>query len=138
MPENYTNSEILDETEKIEEAEEEMAEEVEESASESVDLSRGTAYERETIINFNNAEKTASYYTLNYGKRQMLLQLAEEYPNDVKIVAQRDDMVEATLPKSWIKVRPPRKMTEEARQKMIERGKALAAKNFHKKKEKSV
>ena len=71
---------------------------------------------------------------MNYGKRQMLLRLAEEYPDDVKIVSQRDDMVEAILPKYWIKVRPPRKMTEEERQKLVERGKALAARAAEKRK----
>ena len=124
--EESKTAEMLDE-EEIDEAEDVAESEDDKAAS-------GTAYERETVINFNNAEKEASYYTLNYGKRQMLLRLAEEYPDDVKIVSQRDDMVEAILPKSWIKVRPPRKMTEEERQKLVERGKALAARAAEKRK----
>lgn len=128
MSEEIKSAETLDDVMDSEEATE-----VEEQGSD--DTFRGCAFERETIINFNNAEKTASYYTLNYGKRQMLLELAKEYPNDVKIIAQREDMVEATLPKSWIKVRPPRKMTEEERQKLVERGRALAAKSAAKRAE---
>ena len=128
MSEEIKSAEALDDVMDSEEATE-----VEEQGSD--DTFRGCAFERETIINFNNAEKTASYYTLNYGKRQMLLELAKEYPNDVKIIAQREDMVEATLPKSWIKVRPPRKMTEEERQKLVERGRALSAKSAAKRAE---
>ena len=128
MPEEIKTAEALDDV-----MDNEEVTEVEEQGSN--DTFRGSAFERETIINFNNAEKTASYYTLNYGKRQMLLELANEYPDDVKIIAQREDMVEATLPKSWIKVRPPRKMTEEERQKLVERGRALAAKSAAKRAE---
>lgn len=128
MPEEIKTAEALDDVMDSEEATE-----VEEQGNN--DTFRGSAFERETIINFNNAEKIASYYTLNYGKRQMLLELAKEYPDDVKIIAQREDMVEATLPKSWIKVRPPRKMTEEERQKLVERGRALAAKSAAKRAE---
>lgn len=85
------------------------------------------AYEKETVINFNNAEQNASCYTLNTHKRQMLLNLAEEYPDDVKIISKRDDMVEVTFPKKWVKIRPPRKLTEEQRVNAVERCRALAA-----------
>ena len=85
------------------------------------------AYEKETVINFNNAEQNASCYTLNTHKRQMLLNLAEEYPDDVKIISKRDDMVEVTFPKKWVKIRPPRKLTEKQRVNAVERGRALAA-----------
>lgn len=90
------------------------------------DLRFSIAAEKETIINFNNAEQEASYYTLNLNKRAQILQLAEEYPDDVHIIRQSDDMVEATLPKKWIKIRPPRKLTDEEREIMVERGKKLA------------
>lgn len=96
------------------------------------------AYEKETVINFNNAESTASYYTLNSAKRQMLLNLAKEYPDDVKITKKTDDMVEAVFPKSWIKVRPPRKLTDDQRAELVERGKALAAKRAAQKGQENV
>ena len=57
----------------------------------------------------------------------MLLNLAEEYPDDVKIISKRDDMVEVAFPKKWVKIRPPRKLTEEQRVNAVERGRALAA-----------
>lgn len=109
-------------------ADEDDIEDTEDTVNGSNDVNKfSAAYEKETVINFNNAEQNASCYTLNTHKRQMLLNLAEEYPDDVKIISKRDDMVEVTFPKKWVKIRPPRKLTEEQRVNAVERGKALAA-----------
>lgn len=109
-------------------ADDDDIEDAEDTIGDSNDVNKfSAAYEKETIINFNNAEQNASCYTLNTHKRQMLLNLAEEYPDDVKIISKRDDMVEVTFPKKWVKIRPPRKLTEEQRVNAVERGKALAA-----------
>lgn len=109
-------------------ADDDDIENTEDTIGDSNDVNKfSAAYEKETIINFNNAEQNASCYTLNTHKRQMLLNLAEEYPDDVKIISKRDDMVEVTFPKKWVKIRPPRKLTEEQRVNAVERGKALAA-----------
>lgn len=109
-------------------ADDDDIEDAEDTISDSSDVNKfSAAYEKETVINFNNAEQNASCYTLNTHKRQMLLNLAEEYPDDVKIISKRDDMVEVTFPKKWVKIRPPRKLTEEQRVNAVERGRALAA-----------
>lgn len=109
-------------------ADEDDIEDTEDTVNGSSDVNKfSAAYEKETVINFNNAEQNASCYTLNTHKRQMLLNLAEEYPDDVKIISKRDDMVEVTFPKKWVKIRPPRKLTEEQRVNAVERGRALAA-----------
>lgn len=109
-------------------ADDDDIEDAEATIGDSSDVNKfSAAYEKETVINFNNAEQNASCYTLNTHKRQMLLNLAEEYPDDVKIISKRDDMVEVTFPKKWVKIRPPRKLTEEQRVNAVERGKALAA-----------
>lgn len=109
-------------------ADDDDIEDAEDTVSDSNDVNKfSAAYEKETIINFNNAEQSASCYTLNIQKRQMLLNLAEEYPDDVKIISKRNDMVEVTFPKKWVKIRPPRKLTEEQRVNAVERGRALAA-----------
>lgn len=109
-------------------ADDDDIEDVEDTIGDSSDVNKfSAAYEKETVINFNNAEQNASCYTLNTHKRQMLLNLAEEYPDDVKIISKRDDMVEVTFPKKWVKIRPPRKLTEEQRVNAVERGRALAA-----------
>ena len=109
-------------------ADDDDIEDAEDTIGDSSDVNKFiAAYEKETVINFNNAEQNASCYTLNTHKRQMLLNLAEEYPDDVKIISKRDDMVEVTFPKKWVKIRPPRKLTEEQRVNAVERGRALAA-----------
>ena len=109
-------------------ADDDDIEDTEDTIGDSNDVNKfSAAYEKETIINFNNAEQNASCYTLNTHKRQMLLNLAEEYPDDVKIICKRDDMMEVTFPKKWVKIRPPRKLTEEQRVNAVERGRALAA-----------
>ena len=109
-------------------ADDDDIEDAEDTIGDSSDVNKfSAAYEKETVINFNNAEQNASCYTLNTHKRQMLLNLAEEYPDDVKIISKRDDMVEVTFPKKWVKIRPPRKLTEEQRVNPVERGRALAA-----------
>lgn len=83
-------------------------------------------YEKETIINFNDGEKSASYFTLNDAKKRMLLKLKEERPNEVTIKEMPGGGLEAVFPKDWVKVRPPRIMTDEQREKAVERGKKLA------------
>lgn len=109
-------------------ADDDDIEDAEDTIGDSSDVNKfSAAYEKETVINFNNAEQNASCYTLNTHKRQMLLNLAEEYPDDVKIISKRDNMVEVTFPKKWVKIRPPRKLTEEQRVNAVERGRALAA-----------
>lgn len=109
-------------------ADDDDIEDAEDTIGDSSDVNKfSAAYEKETVINFNNAEQNASCYTLNTHKRQMLLNLAEEYPDDVKIISKKDDMVEVTFPKKWVKIRPPRKLTEEQRVNAVERGRALAA-----------
>lgn len=109
-------------------ADDDDIEDAEDTIGDSSDVNKfSAAYEKETVINFNNAEQNASCYTLNTHKRQMLLNLAEEYPDDVKIISKRDDMVEVIFPKKWVKIRPPRKLTEEQRVNAVERGRALAA-----------
>ena len=73
-------------------------------------------WERETIITFNDAEKKASYYTCNKARMEQLKELAKEYPDAVKITRDEDWCMEADMPKKWVKIKPPRKLTEEQKQ----------------------
>ena len=79
-----------------------------------------TLYERETIINFNEAEPTAGIYTHNVALRNKLLKLSHTEP-DLKVIRRGEDMLEVEVPKKWIKVSPPKKLSEETRRKMAER-----------------
>lgn len=74
-------------------------------------------YEKETIISFNEAERTANVYTFNAALRRKLETLAQERPTECSIEKRASDYIEGTVPKAWVKIRPPRacNMTDEQR-----------------------
>lgn len=64
-----------------------------------------TNVERETVINFNEAEQTADVYTYNGALKRRLSKLCESRPDEVK--HEKTDQyggMSFTVPKSWIKV----------------------------------
>ena len=88
-----------------------------------IDLS---LYEQETIINFCEEEKTAGIYTHNKILCQKLAALARDRPEDCRLVkaSRSGRAVDYTIPKSWIKIVPPRTASEaqkEASRKAIEK-----------------
>ena len=82
-------------------------------------------YEQETILNFNDKEKTASVYTHNRALQRGLQKLVEERPEECKLdgVCRDGQAVSFPVPKRWIKVASPRKrqMTDEQRNAASER-----------------
>ena len=90
--------------------------------------SRWNGYERETIINFNEAEDTASVYTHNSRLINRLDVLSSEN-QAVACVREADGMREYLIPKTWVKVLPPRQLSAETRAKLSENAKA----RFHNK-----
>lgn len=85
-----------------------------------------TRYEQETIINFNEEEKTASVYTHNAPLRRRLEQLAQERPEDCRLFKSCHDgqAAEYYIPKSWIKIRPPRVASEAQKEALAKARKA--------------
>ena len=75
---------------------------------------RLTNIEKETVINFNEAERMASVYTHNGPLRRRLEQMAQERPEDCRLFKTCHDgqAVEYYIPKSWIKILPPRVASE--------------------------
>ena len=68
-----------------------------------------TKIEQETIINFNEAERTASIYTHNEALKRQLLELCQSHPEQVRqTAANRWGGLTFELPKKWLKVSPPR------------------------------
>lgn len=58
--------------------------------------------------------------------KSKLLQLAEEYPNEVRIMAEnKDGSLYAHTPVKYIKISPPKKMSEEQREAASERFKQM-------------
>ena len=77
-----------------------------------------TLYERETIINFNEADAVAGIYTHNIALSNKLLKLSQT-ESDLRIVRQTSDSLEVEVPKKWIRVSPPKKLSTESKQTAI-------------------
>lgn len=70
---------------------------------------RLTNIEKETVINFNEAERTASVYTHNEALKRQLLELCQSHPEQVRQSAANVwGGLTFELPKKWLKVSPPR------------------------------
>lgn len=77
--------------------------------------------EQETIINFNEAERTASVYTHNAALKRQLLVLCQTYPAQVRqTAANRWGGLTFELPKKWLRVTPPRVLSP-AQRAVLER-----------------
>lgn len=73
-----------------------------------------TRLEQETIINFNEAEPTATIYTHNGALTRKLETLADQRPTEAKRGrAFSDGGREYIVPKRWVKVNASRILTEE-------------------------
>lgn len=81
-----------------------------------------TNYEKETIINYNNEERTAQVFTYHRALQNKLNKLLGVNP-DISVLRKGDEWTEYIVPKSWIKVSPPRQVnyTDEQRAAMAER-----------------
>jgi hypothetical protein len=86
-------------------------------------------WERETIISFNDDEKTAEVYTCNYAWMRKMDKLCEEFPET--FVLKRQDAHSKTydIPKKFVAIRKPRILTDEQKQKQAERMRIMHAKN---------
>ena len=87
-----------------------------------------TKYEQETIINYNNEEKTASIFTYDKSLIRKLDKRLDEM-SDMKLIRRGEDFAEYSLPKKWIKVAFPRQYSDEQRAEMAERMKAARTMN---------
>lgn len=76
----------------------------------------------ENVIEFLNNEKTV---TVSFCSRKWInktKRLHEKNPNEVKIIAEnKDGSICATLPVKYLKISPPRKISEEQKQAAGER-----------------
>ncbi len=76
-----------------------------------------TNIERETVICFNEAEKTAEVFTYRPSLIRQLDGLTEERPTEAtRVKANKEGGVTYTIPKAWVKIRPKRILTEEQRE----------------------
>jgi len=92
-----------------------------------------TNYERETIINYNEGEDTASVYTHSPKLRRRLEKLAQERPKECRLFKVthfgKTEAVEYYIPKAWIKINPSRILSETEKEQRRAAAKANFAKN---------
>lgn len=84
--------------------------------------------ERETIISYNQLEKTGNVYTFDPKVIDRLNKEAKERPEDCKVIKEGPEgAMEYEVPKKWLRPRPSRKMeyTEEERAEMSARMKKI-------------
>lgn len=79
--------------------------------------------ERETIITYNEQEKTAVVYTCSPSLIRRLEGLTTARPDECRLLRRMPDGVgiEYEVPKKWVKVSPPRFVSEETRAATAER-----------------
>lgn len=82
-------------------------------------------YEKETIVNWNQAEKVAYVYTHDGPLIRKLEQWSKEHPDECRLerTSHEGQAVDYIVPRSWIHVYPPRKsapMSEERKEQLRE------------------
>ena len=84
-------------------------------------------YERESILNYNAGEQTATLYTRDKAVMRKLDTLVADFPDTYKLTEQDEGSKTYSFPKSYVSYRKPRAVSteqrERARQMMIERNK---------------
>lgn len=81
---------------------------------------------KETCFSYTDEDITAAFCSSEKKWINKILKLHEQKPNEVKIICYPEEnygMLYAEIPKSWLKVSPPRQMnyTDEQRAVMAER-----------------
>lgn len=75
------------------------------------------SYEGENNIEFTQNSKTATVYFAQGRYITKIKKLKEKYPDEVDIVAENyDGSIVAHIPTKWVKISPPRKISDEQRE----------------------
>ena len=79
---------------------------------------------KENVIEFVLNDKTATV-TFTQGRYiSKIKKLAEKYPDDVKIThVNKDSSIVAHVPVRWIRISPPKELSDDVKERLIERGK---------------
>lgn len=81
-----------------------------------------TRAEQETVVNFNEEEDRATVYTYNGRFKKNLRELSGKMPQDCQLT--REDKyggVTYSIPKGWVKIVPPRILTDAQKAEMARR-----------------
>lgn len=89
---------------------------------------------KETSFNYVDVDNIASFTTYERRWINKIKKWEQDYPDKVKVVAENEDgTVCVHLPKQWFKVSPPKKVSDEHRERMRELGKKMTADKIKKK-----
>lgn len=82
-------------------------------------------FEKETIINFSDANGTAEIYSCNKRWMQRMDALCERAPEQVKKI--KSDSVSATysFPKKWLRIQMPPAISDEQRARLADRAREI-------------
>ena len=82
-----------------------------------------TNYEKETVINYNEAEKEASVYTANKKLMARLETLSKKFPEQFKFSRKfSDGAKEYIIPKKYVAIKAPRpKLSDEEKAELVKR-----------------
>lgn len=86
---------------------------------------RMEAIEKETVINFNQKEETASVYTRDPSVMRKLDALCKSYPEQYKLTGESKIDKTYEMPKSLVSFQKPRELTKEHQSKAKERMQAI-------------
>ena len=78
-----------------------------------------TRLEQETVYTYNQEDPLAYCYTMDRALIRRLDALAQKH-KEITLIRSGEGMREYSFPKKWIKVRVPKEITEEARQRMAD------------------
>lgn len=85
---------------------------------------------RENVLEFLSGQKTITVSFCQEKWINKVKKLKENYPNDVEIIAENEDgSICAKLPAKFLKLSPPKKVSEEQRQAASERFKKMREEN---------
>ncbi len=80
-------------------------------------MSKLSLLEQETIFLMNEQEKTAIIFTYNKAYQKKLEELCKRYPEKVILQQQnKDGAFTYIVPKNWLKIYPPRQISEKRKQ----------------------
>lgn len=80
----------------------------------------------ENVIEFLRNQNTATVCFCQPRFANRVKSLAEKFPDEVKITAEnKDGSIVAHIPTDWVKINPPRPMSEERRAELAERFRRL-------------
>ena len=77
----------------------------------------------ENVLEWNTNQRNATLTISQQKYKNRLYELKERFPDDVDIRENVDGSILAHIPQKWIKINPPRKLSEEYKEELARRAK---------------